>query len=377
LHTSFDIIIIGAGPAGATCALALRNSGLQIALIDKEIFPRNKTCGDAIPGASFKTLAKILPSAIADWENYNSKQQIKESKIITAKGNSIYMPWSMKAYNSTRISWDDFLIQQVKNNTKTTVLEGQTIININKENNEIVVALINNQTITAKIIIGCDGAYSVVKKYLFSCKKETNQAVAVRAYYKNIALPNDANYFYTNSLVPQSYLWIFPVENNLFNVGFGITPTNASKKIDVKKTFATLLSADSNIKHLFVKATATTKVEGFKLPLYTKKIKISTSNCMLCGDAANLIDPIQGHGIDKAMESGRLAALQAMECFAQNNFSELLMQNYDANIYANIGKELQRNAKILTIITKFPWVIDGIAKAANLRWIKKWLRSLT
>jgi menaquinone-9 beta-reductase len=377
LHTTFDIIIVGAGPAGTTCALALRDSGLRVVLIDKQIFPRDKTCGDAIPGASFKTLQKVLPSAIEAWEKHNGKQSITQSHIVTAKGKTISMPWSGKAYNCTRESWDDFLMLQVKKHTDTTILEGQTIATIQQKNNEVIVTFQNQETITAKIIIGCDGAYSIVKKYLFTHKKEAEQAVAVRAYYKNMSLPNDANYFYINNLVAQSYLWIFPVQNNLYNVGFGIIPSARTTKVDVKKTFATLLATDNNIKHLFTTAEAITKVEGFKLPLYTKQIPISTSNCMLCGDAASLIDPIQGHGIDKAMESGRLAALQAMQCFATNNFDANSMLQYDKNIYDGIGKELHRNTKILKIMTRIPWVLDVVAKVGNWKVVKGWLRRLT
>jgi menaquinone-9 beta-reductase len=377
LHTTFDIIIVGAGPAGTTCALALRSSGLRVALIDKQIFPRDKTCGDAIPGASFTTLQKVMPSALTDWEQFAGKQRIAESKIITAKGKSISMQWSGKAYNSKRLSWDDFLMMQVKKHTETTILEGQTITNIQHINNEIILALQNKEPISGKIIIGCDGAYSIVKKYLFTYQKEAEQAVAVRVYYKNIALPNDANYFYINNLVAQSYLWIFPVQNNLYNVGFGIIPSARTTKVDVKKTFATLLATDKNIKHLFNTAEAITKVEGFKLPLYTKQIPISTANCMLCGDAANLIDPIQGHGIDKAMESGRLAAVQAMQCFASNNFAAETMVQYDKTIYATIGKELHRNTKILKVMTRMPWVLDVVARLGNWKVVKGWLRRLT
>jgi flavin-dependent dehydrogenase len=251
------------------------------------------------------------------------------------------------------------------------------INNIENIDNEIKVSFHDKTSITGKIVIGCDGAYSVVKKYLFNNKKEPNQAVAIRAYYNNIRLPTNANYFYVNNLVAQSYLWIFPVEYNLFNVGFGIIPSAKTSKVDVKKTFDTLLQTDENIKHIFLNQQPVTKVEGFKLPLYTQKIAISTNNCMLCGDAANLIDPIQGHGIDKAMESGRLAAINAIECFKTNNFDATNMLQYDKNVYASIGKELHRNTIILQVITRLPWVLNIVASVGNWKIVKKWLGKLT
>ncbi len=57
----YDVAIIGAGPAGWTCALSLKNAGLKVLLIDKATFPRDKVCGDAIPGSAIKTLKSISP----------------------------------------------------------------------------------------------------------------------------------------------------------------------------------------------------------------------------------------------------------------------------------------------------------------------------
>ena len=60
MNKDFDVVIIGAGPAGTSCALALRKSGLKVALLDKRKFPRDKTCGDAIPGPTHRYLKEIL-----------------------------------------------------------------------------------------------------------------------------------------------------------------------------------------------------------------------------------------------------------------------------------------------------------------------------
>jgi menaquinone-9 beta-reductase len=376
-NTHFDIVIVGAGPAGCAAALALRNSGLTVALLDKSIFPRNKTCGDAIPGAAFKTLQQIMPEAIAQWQDVVAKKSITHSQVVTAKGNSIKVQWSSLAYNSTRVSWDNFLLELVKKNTETIVYEACNIKQINNTPSAITISTKQDVQFTASIIIGCDGAYSAVKKQLFTATIENMPAVAVRAYYTNINIAPNTNYFYSNNKIAQSYLWIFPVENNLYNVGFGIIPSAATQHIDVKKAFTDLLATDKNIQHLFAHNTALTKIEGFKLPLYKKQIAISTNRCMLCGDAAQLIDPIQGHGIDKAMESGRLAALQAIQCVAQNNFSAAFINKYDKQVYATIGKELQRNVKILKVLTKHAWLLDVAAKLSNIGFVNSWMKKLS
>jgi menaquinone-9 beta-reductase len=242
------------------------------------------------------------------------------------------------------------------------------------QQSKVYTSIQNEETITTDLIIGCDGAYSTVKKYLFSATKQNNPAVAIRAYFNNLNVEPNANYFYVNNKIAKSYLWIFPVTNNLFNVGFGIIPTNKNKSIDVKKAFSNLLDTDKNIQHIFENVLPETKVEGFKLPLYNGKINISTDHCMLCGDAANLIDPIQGHGIDKAMESGRLAAMQAIQCFTEKKFNASFLKAYDQAVYHSIGKELQRNKIILNTLARLPWLLDlvaAVSKTKAMQWCLK------
>jgi menaquinone-9 beta-reductase len=377
MHTNYDIVILGAGPAGCACALALRNSGLQVALIDKAIFPRDKICGDAIPGASFNTLQKIQEKALDDWQQFANKQGIRESKLFAANGKHISIEWSKQAFNSKRVHWDDFLLQQVQQHTNTTVLLGKTITRIKRDEHKILITMADGQALQTNLIIGCDGAYSFVKRSLFATKKDAHAAVAVRAYYQNLRLPSDANYFYVNRKIAKSYLWIFPVGEGWFNVGFGIIPSADDAQVDVKKEFLELLQTNKQLKNIFEGAIVHPKVQGFKLPLYNGVINISTNNCMLCGDAANLIDPIQGHGIDKAMESGRLAAMQAVQCIAQNNFTAQMLKNYDTAVYNGIGKELHRNLKLMHTFARYPFLLNAITYLGQWGFVKKQLKKLT
>jgi hypothetical protein len=69
--------------------------------------------------------------------------------------------------------------------------------------------------------------------------------------------------------------------------------------------------------------------------------------------------------------------LQAIQCFAQNNFSAAYINNYDKQVYATIGKELQRNAKILKVLTKHAWVLDVAARFSKIGFINNWLKKLS
>lgn len=369
----FQIIIVGAGPAGAACALALANSGLQVAIVDKSIFPRDKTCGDAIPGNALKVLQKVMPSALQDLENYELKNKITQSTVITANGKSISMQWVGKAYNASRLSWDNFLMQQVKTKTPTTIFEDYFVKSVMHRNDVWTISNTQNLQLQCTLLICADGALAGVSRLLPNNNLNyKNTAVAVRQYYSNINLSSTQNIFVLNKQFTNSYFWIFPVENNLYNVGFGVVnPVTNGKTLDVKKAFAQLIATDKNLQTYFTNAKPVDEISGFKLPLYSKQQSISGQAYLLCGDAAHLIDPLQGHGIDKAMQSGMLAALHAIESFKQNNCTANFNKSYDTQVYATMGKELQRNNMIMGLLSKWPVLADVVANLFGIKVVKR------
>lgn len=137
MSKNYDIAIIGAGPAGTSCALALRNSGLKVALIDKSKFPRDKTCGDAIPGPSLKFLKEIQKDFITDLQGFEDKHKIKSSILYLANGESLEINWKTDAYNSRRFHFDEFLLNQVKKHTKVSIYEGIRIKTITREEQKL------------------------------------------------------------------------------------------------------------------------------------------------------------------------------------------------------------------------------------------------
>ncbi|RLD37685.1 MAG: NAD(P)/FAD-dependent oxidoreductase, partial [Bacteroidetes bacterium] len=98
----YDIAIIGAGPAGCAAALGLGKSGLKVALIDKDRFPREKACGDAIPGPAISTLEKAFPFFQDEFFNLKKKHRIRSSSIILNNGRPIDYYWKLPAYNIKR-----------------------------------------------------------------------------------------------------------------------------------------------------------------------------------------------------------------------------------------------------------------------------------
>ncbi|MEO6036849.1 MAG: geranylgeranyl reductase, partial [Saprospiraceae bacterium] len=204
---------------------------------------------------------------------------------------------------------------------------------------------------------------------------ERNNCVAVRAYYRGITdlKPGENELHFLPKLLP-GYLWIFPLADGLANVGIGMLKKAAiSKKIKLRTVLDQLPEYAPGLALRLQGAERLGTVQGFALPLYTGQAAISGPRYLLCGDAAALVDPLQGHGIDHAMASGMLAAQYARQCCLNNDFSAARLRAYDAAIRRGIGVELGRNAFLLRIVTRFPVLMRGVGWLGYFEKTVNWL----
>lgn len=370
----YDILILGAGPAGCSAALALKNSGLKVALVDKAKFPRHKTCGDAIPGPTLKALRQVIPDFDTELKQLELKQSIKHCHIVAPNNKTINIDWQAEAYNSPRESFDNFLFTQVKKHTNTEIFEGFEAHEISRENSVwSLKERHSDKVLQAKLLIGCDGANSVLVRQMDQQPIDRDRhCTAVAAYYTGINSDDLTNKFYLFKNYLPGYFWVFPVGNNTFNVGFGIVSSQAAKhNIKLREVMDSIIATEPNVKPLFANAEKVSDVKGFGLPIGGKETPISGEGYMLCGDAASLIDPLQGHGIDKAAYSGIFAAQQAINSFEENNFTTEFIKAYDQKVYTKYGAELKRNYQLMRMLNKQPWVVNTAAKFANIPFVKK------
>src|SRR5690606_17333879 len=158
---------------------------------------------------------------------------------------------------------------------------------------------------------------------------------------------------------------IFPLKNNLANVGMGMLSSEISKKsIHLKQKFKEIIENHPQIARRFVNAKQTDTLKGFGLPIGSRKCNISGHRFLLTGDAASLIDPFTGEGIGNAIRSGRIAAAHINKCFAANDFSASFNKRYDDEIYDKMWRELKLSRTMQQLL-KYPGLFNFVVKKAN------------
>lgn len=371
-----NILIIGAGPAGTSAALFLAKKGISCTLVDKASFPRDKICGDALSGKVVEVLNKLNTDYA---EELNIHPQFLGSwgvTFVAPNGQSLRIPFKNSTtkndkapgFIAKRIDFDNWLFSKAKAHSTIEIIENCELRKFEPTTDAINAYSTSGTQLIAKLVIACDGAYSTFSKNVAGLQTEpAHNCFGLRAYYKNVNGLDAENFIelhFLKNMLP-GYFWIFPLPNGYANIGIGMRADKMSaRKINLKKAFEHVLSKSPSIKKRFENATLQGEVKLFGLPLGSKKRNISGNHYLLCGDAAQLIDPFTGEGIGNAMLSGMFAAQQAEQCLAHNNFSAKFNQQYDANLYNRLWNELLLSYRMQQLVN-YPSLFNFIVRKAN------------
>jgi geranylgeranyl reductase family protein len=368
----YDVLIVGAGPAGAASALKLGQAGLSVAILDKAKFPRDKICGDALSVDVLNQLPLLSDDLARAFDEFALKTPSFGVKIFAPYGGFIEIPFfhngkAKSGYICTRVDFDNLLVHHLKKTNGVSLFENCRVNNITPGNGCLQVQT-NAGTFAGKIVIGADGAQSTVSKRIQSQQaKRKHYSAGLRVYYEGIDSFHGDNfielYFFRETL--PGYLWIFPLPHGKANVGIGMLSSVISrKKINLKENLHQLLTTHPLLKERFHRARPIEIVKGFGLPLGSQKRKISGDRTLLVGDAAGLIDPFTGEGIGNAIRSGRVAADHIKNCFASNDFSAAFNRQYDNEIYRRMWGEF-KISKSLQGLSRSPRLFNFVVRKAS------------
>jgi geranylgeranyl reductase family protein len=305
----YDVVIVGAGPAGSTAAYILSKKGYNVLLLDKEHFPRKKLCGGCL---SAKTLW-LLDRVFNEPEESLTKNNIINFKSfrfdVRYKTKVLVSPISPLAFHFVdRQIYDSFLLQKAKE-AGAEVSEGEKMtdinVDVNNTSDELTLTTSRERLIKAKFIIGADGANSTVRTKLLRQKKINDSRWQRNlAYGLEIFIPRKGDLealefpILSFGYLRYGYSWIFPNKGRLV-VGIGGLKRKNKNLTDKFKKFL----SDYNLGGI-----DSYKIQGYPLPFGNSLSTPGYRNILLVGDAAGLVDPMLGEGIYQAHKSGELAA---------------------------------------------------------------------
>lgn len=375
---NYDLVICGAGPAGTSAAMALEQSGLKIALLDKYDFPRDKICGDFVAAKGIRELVKIKPELKSVIENYPQKATNKSTRLYVGELDPLQIDWVLTSYTIKREEFDNLLLQEVLNAAKVDFYPKHAVKKVENSNGAVQLETSSGNHFSAKMVIGADGAHSQVAKSLAGYKIDRDHyGGSVRAYYTNVTDIEEAvNEVYVHKNVVPGYFWLFPVSATEANVGLGMHSTHITKnKVNLKKLFYEFIETSPELKSKLGGAKINGKLEGFGLPFYSQKYTVSGDRFLLCGDAASMIDPTNGEGIMPAIISGNMAAQHILKCFEENRFDAKFNQAYANELHGKYWKEMRMKAWLVRHFADKTNLLNAVAYiCVKSPWLKKRLQ---
>jgi geranylgeranyl reductase family protein len=335
----YDVAVVGAGPAGATAAIAARRNGARVLLLDKADFPRDKACGDGVAPHGLDVLERLGVSGISD--GYKPVLSLRlETPDGEAFGGLIRPNYTIPRYVLDARICDAAVAAGAE-------LRRHTVRTVTLTDDGAVL----DGDIAARVVIGADGAGSVVRRALgHPPNRDRHLALAIRGYatYEDLA---DQRIVTSGPHWP-AYAWAFPIGDGRANVGYGevLLRGQTLTRAHLLKRLAVLLPE--------VGLDDVEQLRAHHLPLSTSRPSPGNGRVLLVGDALSMINPFTGEGIFYAVLSGALAgaAAAASPPSAARRYAEAL--------HRRIGRHLRHSARAAWLARR-PSVIQAAVRAAG------------
>ncbi len=308
---SFDAVVVGAGPAGSVAALTLARSGARVALIDRRRFPRDKACGDLIGPRGVRLLDQLGVS-------FPGARRLGDMIVVGPSGRPTLLPalpgvdYADHAIAVGRARFDATLYDAAVS-AGAVPLQGRVASLQVDPSTSTGVSLANGEFVPGDVIIGADGANSQVAEQAGLVDGSAALwGFALRAYVEtDIDLPHIVLWEPESWRMFPGYGWAFPADGGGANVGLGLAfrlvDRTASRQ--AAERFPDFLAHLNRLGPLpAAPGDAASKWLGGWLKMGMVGTIPATGRVLLVGDAAGMINPLQGEGIGSAMATGQAAA---------------------------------------------------------------------
>lgn len=374
-----DVVVVGAGPAGATAAAFLADKGMRVALLDKHSFPRDKVCGDAVSGKSVDVLRRL-----GLVERLQASDQVGSWGVTFSApaGHEVAIPFTKvmdapaaPGFVCARTVFDELIVRRAVE-AGAELFEGVEADDlIRAENGQIAGIRATSKggeaaypvEFRAPLVIGADGAYSVVARSLGMTQlDEDHYCAGLRVYYEGVTDFHPRNHVelhFVEEAIP-GYFWIFPMAGGRANVGVGMLSSVVKRNGVRLRPLLDSLINNPRFRDRFAAASRISPVRGWGLPMGSKLRPLSGDGWMLVGDAGSMIDPFTGEGIGNAMVAGELAARTAIDATASGSFDQRTLSAYDRSLRSYLSGEL-RLSHTMQRLLNWKWLVNTVIRKAS------------
>lgn len=341
----FDIVVVGAGPAGSSAARVAAQNGAKVLLLEKrQEIGAPKRCGEAAPTTEeFEKLGvKIISQVI--------RNEIRGYSFYSPKGINVKVVWDHPVgYMLERKMFDKFLAIQAAQAGAQIMVKARAI-NLLKGNGKIVGVKINHFgeefDVDTKIVIAADGVESKIARWAGLNSKSLRDATSnVQFEMAGIELrdPNLIEFYFGSKVAPGGYAWIFPKGDYTANVGVGIRGGQTTAFQYLKK----FIESKENLRN-----GAIIEVNVGATPIGGPIEKTVSDNLIAVGDTAGHINPVTGGGIYNAVLCGIIAGEVAAKAVQEGDTSETRLFEYEERWKKAILTNLEKGLRIKSVLEK-------------------------
>lgn len=336
----YDVVVIGAGPAGSLAAHRLAGAGASVLLIDAARFPRDKPCGGGLTARAVRELP-FSPAPVVEQE---------VDRLVVRLNDTLRLERASAAplaLMTQRLRLDAFLVERAVA-AGAQLLEGVRARAV--DSGEGRVELAGRRPVRGAVVIGADGANGVCAGAV-GHRREFGVAIEGRLPYERAAEALDRRAVLIElGDIAGGYGWLFPKADHL-NVGVGGAPQEGPR---LRTHLARLCAAHG------VRPDQLDGVRGYRLPIRVRGSTPARDRVLLVGDAAGLIDPFSGDGMYEAFVSGRLAAGAALRMLAGRSSAT----SYAAALERELGPLHALSWHVKLALERFPRLMLALASSA-------------
>ncbi len=371
---SCDVAVVGAGPAGAATALYAARAGLDVTLIDKRTFPRDKICGDAV---ARKSLSHLHELGLFDRVSVETHEPIGRAVLSSPNGREVAIDLSSSDEPSPhmvcrREIFDNVLVDAARK--QCTVMEGAIVTDIVQNHGRVEGVVVKDgateRALRARVTVGADGFDSVVARRLGLYRHDSSRwFVATRGYYRGLDVaPRTVEVHFFDETLP-GFLWLFPTGDGVTNVGLGLVHLDLKRRHVKLRDVHEAVLASPRMRDRFRGTERIGEVHGWNLPTPDFTRTLSGDGFLLAGDAAGLVDPFSGEGIGNALDSAKVAT---------DVIAESALAQYPKRLWEVVnGREIKLHYQLRSLARSRGLVDFLVGRAAARPDVLSWLQAMT